>query len=175
MASLLDYLRVYAQYNQWANEQIIAAITQLEDAEYYRPVVPRSRAIHEILNHVLVMDKLWLSELRGFDANITSGMQMLHPDRGGYIADRRATDAELARTMAELTEADLDAILDCGDAGDDVPEYPMMLEAAHVFRHHVHHRGQLTILFQHTAVAAPKLDGLFVPEALRQVRAAARE
>ncbi|HTN86946.1 DinB family protein [Sorangium sp. So ce118] len=173
MASLLDYLGIYAQYNQWANEQIIAAITKLDDAEYYQPVLPKSRSIHELLNHVLVMDKLWISELRGIDPGITSGMQMLHPERGAYIADRRETDAELVKLVGSFTMDDLDAILDCSEAGDDLPEYPMMLEAAHVFRHQVHHRGQITILLQHTAVAPPKLDGLFVPAALRPALAVA--
>lgn len=168
MASLLEYLRTYALYNQWANEEIIAAIGKLGDAEYYEPVLPKGRAIHELLNHVLVMDTLWLSELLGREADISSGMQMLHARRADYIAARRQLDAEILQVVESFTDADLGAILDCSDAGDDVPEYPMMLEAAHVFRHQVHHRGQITVLLQHSSIAPPKLDGLFVPAAFRR-------
>jgi len=95
MASLREYLCAYTEYNQWANEQLIDSIGRLPDEEYYRPVVPKSRAIHELLNHVLVMDKLWLAENRGIELELTSGMQILHEQRDGLTADRRATDQEL--------------------------------------------------------------------------------
>jgi uncharacterized damage-inducible protein DinB len=164
MPSLAAYHRSYARHNHWANEQILDAILKLPGDQYYKPILPKTRSIHELLNHVLVMDKLWLAELEGRDIGITSGMQMLHEDRDAYVADRRATDLALIAATDARTDADLEAILYCDEPVDGLSEWPLMYEVAHVFRHQVHHRGQVTVLLQQTDVGAPKIDGLFVPE-----------
>jgi uncharacterized damage-inducible protein DinB len=168
MTLLVGYHRSYAEYNSWANEQIIAAIAQLPDEEYYRPILPKSRSIHEILNHILVMDKVWLGEVNQVDLGITSGKQLLHESKDAYIRDRRATDAEIAGMLGRLSDADLIATISYDEPQDGFQEWPMSMEIAHVFRHQVHHRGQLSILLQHSSVAEqPKLDGFFLPSALR--------
>jgi uncharacterized damage-inducible protein DinB len=168
MADLRSYLRCYAEYNKWANEQVLACADRATDAEYYDPVVPGSRSIHMLLNHVLLMDKLWLAENKDEEFEVETGMDMLHPDRAGYVRDRRDTDDEIIAFVAGLGQDMLDATLCSDEPVDGLTEWPFFLEIAHVFRHQVHHRGQITILLQNTSAGAPKLDSLFVPERLRQ-------
>ena len=164
MNMLSTYHRTYAEYNSWANEAIIAAILQMPDHEYYQPIFPKSLPIHKILNHILVMDKVWLGEVRQVNVGITSGMQILHETKHAYIEDRRATDIEIAELMDQLTARDLKSLVRYDEPQDGFQEWPLMLEVAHIFRHQIHHRGQISVLMQNSSVEAPKLDGLFLPQ-----------
>lgn len=168
MADLLGYLRCYAEYNKWANEQVLASAERATDAEYYDPIVPGSRSIHMLLNHVLLMDKLWLAENRGEEFEVETGMDLLHADKASFVHDRRDTDDEIIAFITGMDEEMLDATLCSDEPFDGLTEWPFFLEIAHVFRHQVHHRGQITTLLQNTSAGAPKLDSLFVPERLRQ-------
>jgi uncharacterized damage-inducible protein DinB len=164
MNTLSTYHRTFAEYNSWANETIIAAILQMPDDEYYRPIFPKSLSIHQILNHMLVVDKVWLGEVRQVDVGIASGTQILHETKHAYINDRRAVDIEIAELVDQLTARDLKSVVRYDEPQDGFQEWPMMLEVAHVFRHQIHHRGQISILMQNSSIEAPKLDGLFLPQ-----------
>jgi uncharacterized damage-inducible protein DinB len=167
MNMLSTYHRTYAEYNSWANEAIIAAILKMPDNEYYQPIFPKSLPIHQILNHVLVMDKVWLGEVRQVDVGITSGMQILHETKHAYIRDRRAIDIEIAEHVDQLTARDLRSLIRYDEPQEGFEEWPMMLEVAHIFRHQIHHRGQVSVLMQNSSVEAPKLDGLFLPQHIK--------
>lgn len=167
MVDLVGYLRCYAEYNKWANEEIICCIEKMPDEEYYQPLVSGSRSIHMLLNHVLLMDKLWLAENEGAEFEVETGMDLLHEDRAGYVRDRRGTDDALLALVEGFDRELLDATLCADEPVDGLSEWPFFLEVAHVFRHQVHHRGQITILLQNSSVAPPKLDALFVPKRLR--------
>jgi uncharacterized damage-inducible protein DinB len=167
MKGLADYHRSYAEHNRWGNELIIAAILAMPDDEYYQPIMPKSRTIHQILNHVLVMDRVWLGEVRQVDSGITSGTQIIYETKDDYIAGRRATDAEMTELLQGLTDADLEMMICYDEPQDGFQQWPMMMEVAHIFRHQIHHRGQVSILLQNSSVEMPKLDQLFLPASLK--------
>lgn len=166
MSKLRDSCRCRARYNLWANQQIIDAISHLNDAEFYEPVLPKSKAVNFLLNHVLVIDKLWISEVENAEFDVTSSVQMLHDKREDYLSDRQATDRRIVQIVDTFSEADFEAMLYCDDPGLGVKEWLAIYELDHIFRHQIHHRGQLSILLQYTSAPALKIDQLFLPEDL---------
>jgi uncharacterized damage-inducible protein DinB len=155
MALLKDYLAIYARYNSFANERLLASIAQVPDEFYYRPVLAASRSIHGILNHILAADLAWIGEL--------SRDPVVCEPRAALLGERRRVDAQMTALVDQLSEDDLMSLIRYDDAAAGPLLWPLMLEVAHVFRHSAHHRGQLTILLEAAGIEAPKLDELFVP------------
>ena len=164
MSALLDYVRCQAHHNRWANQQVIAAIAALSDDEYYESVIPEAKSIHFVLNHALAIDKLWIGEVVGKDSGIESSIEILHDKKQDYVVDREATDRDIVRIVEGFTEADLEAILYVDEPEGGEAEWPFIYEVAHVFRHQVHHRGQLATLLLHTSAPSLKIDHLYLPE-----------
>jgi|HubBroStandDraft_1064217.scaffolds.fasta_scaffold20644_3 uncharacterized damage-inducible protein DinB len=163
MALLKDYLAIYARYNSFANERLLASIAQVPDEFYYRPVLAASRSIHGILNHILAADLAWIGELTQQRSTVTSRDQVVCETRAALLGERRRVDAQMTALVDQLSEDDLMSLIRYDDAAAGPLLWPLMLEVAHVFRHSAHHRGQLTILLEAAGIEAPKLDELFVP------------
>lgn len=162
--SLRDYLAIYAKYNAFANDQVLAAAEHVRDDDYYKPILPRSRSIHGILNHVIAADMAWIGEMKQEPSGIVSRDQIVCESRQMLWRERGRTNVEMISLVDDLSEADLMSMIEYQDAAAGSIQWPLALELAHVFRHSSHHRGQLTILLEACGVEAPKIDELFVPQ-----------
>lgn len=78
--TMLEPLRMSATYNGWANERLYAACAALGDADYRRDLGAFFRSVHGTLNHLLLVDRLWLERLRGLAPAFTSLDTELHGD-----------------------------------------------------------------------------------------------
>jgi uncharacterized damage-inducible protein DinB len=167
MDSLKNYFRGYAAHNKWANELIFDSLSEVSDEEYFKVLIPGIRSMHHLLNHVIIMDELWLSELKqsGARDDITSGDQILYVGREEMKNARRKIDCELDQFMTQIEEESFDVLVQYDKSGF---HWPLWVEFAHVFRHQVNHRGQMSVLISSLGLAVPKLDHMFTPPHLRQ-------
>ena len=62
---MLEHLRRMARYNAWANRRLYAACAQLAADEYRKPRPAFFGSIHATLNHLLVVDRIWLARIAG--------------------------------------------------------------------------------------------------------------
>ena len=62
---MLEHLRRMARYNAWANRQLYDVCAQLPEAEYRKPRQAFFGSIHGTLNHLLVVDWIWLARIEG--------------------------------------------------------------------------------------------------------------
>jgi uncharacterized damage-inducible protein DinB len=170
MGALKNYFRGYAAHTKWANGVMFGSLKPVSDDDYYRVLIPGCRSIHQLLNHMIIMDELWITELRQATPrdDITSGDQILYPDRASLKEARHRIDDEIAECIEGLDDSALTSFVRYDEFG---LEWPMWVEFAHVFRHQLHHRGQMSILIAFLGLEPPKLDPMFFPPRLTEQEA----
>lgn len=156
-----SHYRTLAHYNGWANGRLYAACAALPEAEYFKPRPAFFGSIHGTLNHLLVVDRLWLARLEGGRSGIKALDQQLYGDFAGLQVARVAEDAQIIAWVEAVEEPDFARAVryrtmagaPCRDAVGSI--------LMHLFNHHTHHRGQAHDLLSQTAVAPPPLDLIY--------------
>ena len=59
------YLLSLLDYNSWANDEFFKVITKLPDNEVSKQRKSFMNSIRNSLNHLLVIDKIWVANMRG--------------------------------------------------------------------------------------------------------------
>ncbi len=162
---LTDHFRMLARYNAWANRRVYEVAAALPEADYRRPrPCAFFTSIHGTLNHLLVVDRLWLARIEGATHGIESLDQILHDDLAALRRGQAASDARMIGLVDGLGEADL-----AGERRYDMLSAPgacsspVQLILATLFNHQTHHRGQVHAMLKETRVPPPPLDIIDFP------------
>jgi uncharacterized damage-inducible protein DinB len=151
-----EVCRAFARYNRWMNGKVYAAAARLSDEERKRDRGAFFGSIHNVMNHILVGDRIWLGRLTGrvpepgdigvdgikaLDQEIASDFDELRRER-----DR--TDAGISAWAEAVTADGLSGTFWMTRLGEP-RELPVWWAATQMFNHETHHRGQITtLLFQ---------------------------
>jgi uncharacterized damage-inducible protein DinB len=146
----------FARYNRWMNAKIYTAAARLSDEERKRDRGAFFGSIHNVMNHILVADRIWLGRIAGrvpdpgfigvdgikaLDQEIASDFDELRRQRGD-------TDAKIDTWVETLTADSLAGTLRMVRKGA-AREVPLWWAVLQLFNHQTHHRGQITtLLFQ---------------------------
>jgi uncharacterized damage-inducible protein DinB len=140
------YLRTMARYNQWQNESLYEAASNLAEEERRQDRGAFFGSIHGTLSHIYWADRIWLSRFYLCEPPDVPG-----PESGRFVEDFDELCAK---------RADLDALLIswCDDyaagpvkgklqwysgAIQSDAEAPLSVILVHFFNHQTHHRGQV--------------------------------
>jgi uncharacterized damage-inducible protein DinB len=162
MPAAADYFLGQARNNAWANHRLLTACAGLTEAEFLARRTGFFPTLKATLNHILVVDWLYVDALEGGDlgpaayADEEPCATVAELQQAQTAVDRRLIDfcaaldgAALGRTV-RLIRADGDRFERC----DRV--------LLHLFQHQVHHRGQVHAMLSGTSVAPPQLDEYFL-------------
>jgi uncharacterized damage-inducible protein DinB len=164
-----------ARNNAWANHRLLGTCAGLDEEALRGPCTGFFPSLHATLNHILVVDWLYVDALEGgrlgpaatADATPCANVAAL-------TREQTAVDARLLAYCARLEEAALAAPVTIVRADhDQVERVDRVL--LHLFQHQIHHRGQAHAMLSGTALAPPQLDEFFLAEeaALRRADFAA--
>ncbi|OSQ40629.1 hypothetical protein TMES_02510 [Thalassospira mesophila] len=137
-----EYFQMFARYNQWANNHVIAACETLDQVDLDAPREAFFPSIMKTLNHLLVADTLWMARLRGEILKMGLG-DVPWPEFADYKATRTQYDAALIEYVDRLDDAALAGILSYKNVAGVAYATPRNIVIGHVFNHQTHHRGQL--------------------------------
>lgn len=161
MSNFKEYFSAYAAHGAWANDLIFESLRHVSDGDYHRVLLPGIRNMHDLLNHMIIMDELWLGEITlSPRIDIKSGHDVPYADRALVEQIRRSVDRKLEQVFGELDEAVLAGPIQYEEY---TLRWPMWVEIAHIFRHQTHHRGQMSALIGALGLEPPKLDPMFLP------------
>lgn len=151
-----EVCRAFARYNRWMNGKVYAAAARLTAEERTRDRGAFFGSIHNVMNHILVADRIWLGRLAGrvpepgfigvdgikkLDQEIASDFDELRRERD--VTD--AAIEALADTLTTDSIADTFRMVRNGEPRD----LPLWWALTQLFNHQTHHRGQITtLLFQ---------------------------
>ena len=146
----------YARYNRWMNAKVYNTAALLSDEDRKRDRGAFFGSIHNVLNHLLVADRIWLGRLTGY----VPGAGFMGPDGIERLDQELASDFDVLRQQRARTD---DAITQWAStitsealAGPlrmlrrgTWSEIPLWWAITQMFNHQTHHRGQITtLLFQ---------------------------
>jgi uncharacterized damage-inducible protein DinB len=151
-----ELCRAFARYNRWMNEKIYTAAARLSDVEQKRDRGAFFGSIHNVMNHILVGDRIWLGRLTGHVPEPGSigpdGIKQLDHQLAANFEDlwreRNTTDTAIDALVTTLTSDSLAGSLTLVRKGES-REIPRWWAVTQLFNHQTHHRGQITtLLFQ---------------------------
>ena len=153
---MLDYFRMFADYNRWANRLVYAAAAELTDAELRENRGAFFGSLLSTLNHVLVADRIWMRRFTGQGDTPASLDAILHDDLASLAAARTAEDERIIAWIGSLSDDRLAAALTYTTlTNPTVITQKLAPTLAHFFNHQTHHRGQAHATL--TALERPSL------------------
>ncbi len=153
---------VMANYNTWVNARIFNLCADLDDHAYRQDTGAFFGSIHNTLNHILLVDILWLARLKGEKVHYIQSLgQILYDDLSALADARVKIDRELTEYVQELSEEDLkDSVAYTrmsGQTGEDTVWEVLIT----LFNHQTHHRGQIHAMLTQSGIpnsSMPDID-----------------
>ena len=162
---LVNQFSLMARFGGWANERLYGAVSGLSEDAYRKDGGAFFGSIHNTLNHLLVVDRLWTGRIEGRDRGITALDQILHDDFSSLREARTAEDRRLIDVVDGLSDAALERPVTYRRT---VGEGEQKMRCDHIlltlFNHQTHHRGQVHVLLTQAGIVPPPLDVVFFLE-----------
>ena len=163
----MNNIALMARFNAWANDRLYGCVAGLSEGAYRKDRKAYFGSIHNTLNHLLVVDRLWTGRLKETDHGIESLDQILHDDFDSLRGARKTEDQGLVDLVDGLSEAALQS---------PVTYRRMIGEGTHktrrdhilitLYNHQTHHRGQVHAMLTQQGVDPPPLDVIHLLEEL---------
>lgn len=151
----INYFRMLARYNRWANAHLYAGCMALPLAAYNEDRRGYFKSIGNTLNHLLVVDRLWLGRIEGKAHGVTDLAAVPYPDRDELWTARQAMDDYIVSLFAGYDAGIVGETLHYRDMSDSPKHVPFTAVFAHFFNHHTHHRGQVHGMLSHAGIKEP--------------------
>ena len=159
---MLEHLRRMGRYNRWANQRLYEACKALPANEFEQERPAFFRSISGTLNHLLVVDRIWLDRIAGRPYGGAKLDDQPFPKLSDLMPARVALDEEIIAKVDAADEPALD--LDVTYRMMTKPQVNRVRAAEcwlHLFNHQTHHRGQVHDQLSQTPMAPPPLDLIY--------------
>ena len=163
-----DYLLSLLDYTVWANEQYFKQIQDLPAGEVTKPRQSLMNNILVSVNHLLVIDKVWLGHMKGGKHSFDKLQTVLHEDLDDLLAAKKEMDREIRRYVSGLSGDDLEEVIEYELIGGNRGSLPRYLIITHLAIHGAFHRGFIGDMFGQIPVVPAGQDIPVWERALRQ-------
>ena len=158
----MNQFSLMARFNGWANDRLYESISGLADEAYREDRAAFFGSIHNTLNHLLVVDRLWTGRIEGIDHGISSLDQILFDDFASLSEARTVETRRLIAVVDALSDAQLETPVAyrrmIGDGEGKTRRDHMLLT---LLNHQTHHRGQVHVMATQAGIVPPPLDVIF--------------
>jgi len=162
----MRHFSLMARFNEWVNRQLYDKVAALDDEAYRADTGIFFNSIHHTLNHLLVVDRLWIGRVTGTDRGIHSLDQILFEDFASLRAARETEDRGLIALLDEMPEGKIEALVQFSTIKRDRHFEARVRDLlSGLFNHQTHHRGQIYAVLQQRGMELPDVDlPFFLPE-----------
>ena len=156
------HFQIFARYNAWANHRLYTAIAALptETLSQERPAA-YFKTILGTLNHILVVDRLWLGRILRED---TAGLHLdmiLHDNFPKLLSARQEEDRRIIDLADRFGPRDFERTVVYRTTRGERFSTELRQLLSHLFNHQTHHRGQLHALLKDAGADPPVLDLIY--------------
>ncbi len=146
----------YAQYNEWANEQMTSWLMQASDSQMHKTIESSFNTLYKTVVHLWNAEVGWMQSVKN-----ESWQSAIHPDSlissTDLLKGWQTTSSNLAKLVNSLNSVGLQSKRVVGKK--DVPLEDILL---HVFNHATYHRGQLITMGRQVGLTnPPRLDYIY--------------
>ncbi len=163
----MNNIALMARFNAWANGRLYGCVAGISDQAYREDRKAYFGSIHNTLNHLLVVDRLWTHRIEGSDHGIKSLDQILYGDFESLRAARKTEDAALIDLVDGLSEEELRGPVTyrrmIGDGPHTTRRDHILIT---LYNHQTHHRGQVHAMLTQQGIDPPHLDVIYLLEEL---------
>ena len=160
-----------ANYNRWVNDHIYDLCADLTAEDYRLDRKVFFGSIHRTLNHILLVDVLWLARLQGGDASsIHSLDQILHDDFDELRSEHTDHDYKVIKFIGTLNDDVLNKKIKYCRMNGRPGEETMHEIFWTMFNHQTHHRGQVHAMLSQCGIKNSDLPDLDVVDFLAEQR-----
>ncbi|PCH84836.1 MAG: hypothetical protein COC02_00490 [Rhodospirillaceae bacterium] len=163
-----DYLLSLLDYTVWANEEYFKQIRDLPPGEVTKQRPSLMNNILISVNHMLVIEKVWLSHMKGGKHSFDKLQTILHENLDDLMAAKKEMDVETRSYVSNLSEDELEEVVDYELIGGNKGSLPRYLIITHLAMHGAFHRGFIGDMFGQIPVLPGGQDIPVWERALRQ-------
>ena len=143
----LNYLINLLNYNSWANDEFFKVIVQLSPHEINKQRKSFMNSIRNSLNHLLVIDKIWLANMKKESHEFNHLQTILLEDMGKLWEAKKKEEALIKNYTVNLSEHDLLELVDCELIGGNKVSMSRSMIITHLVMHGGYHRGIIAEMF----------------------------
>ncbi len=165
-----DNYSLMADYNAWVDANLDEVAAGLPDEARKRDLGAFFKSLHRTLDHILLVDLMFLARFAGEPLPATGLDEVRHDDFGDLHAEREATDARILDWIAGLDRAGLaDALTFTSVVDGKTRTLPHWVIVTQMFNHQTHHRGQATTLLKQLGVDPGIVDIPWLPALYEEI------
>ncbi len=161
MVALESHFVAQARNNRWSNHRLQSACGLLPVQEYHARRASFFGSIHATLNHILIVDLVYLGRLAG-EERVSPDCEELYTELQALAERQALVDRELTTFCEQQNRAALASSISYKRSTGQAYRETVGSVLSHLFIHQVHHRGQVHDMLSSTSVAPPQLDEFFL-------------
>jgi len=158
MKTQITNFQLLANYNKWANEKIITSCKKLTETEYKKDRKAFFSSIHGTLNHLLVVDRAYISHIEGKEHGLKGLDQILFESLLQLEEARIKEDKRLVDLVNSLSEESIHKEITYKGFETGNTTYTINILLITLFNHQTHHRGQVHNMLSQAGIKPPQID-----------------
>ena len=163
MTTIINF-QLLANFNTWANTKIFSSCKKLDDTEYKKDRKAFFSSIHGTLNHLLVVDRAYISRIEGKNHDLKSLDQILYENLFQLEEARIKEDKRLVDLVNNLSKESINKEITYKGFETGNQTYTINLVLITLFNHQTHHRGQIHNMLSQAGIKPPQID---IPDFLK--------
>ena len=142
-----EYLINLLDYNSWANDEFFKVILKLSPHEINKQRKSFMNSIRNSLNHLLIMDKIWLANMKKETHTFDHLQTILFEDIDMLWDAKKKEEILIKKYTSNLSEHDLLELVDCELIGGNRVSMSRSMIITHLVMHGGYHRGIIAEMF----------------------------
>ena len=156
--TIIANFQLLADFNAWVNTKIFSACKELVEEEYKKDRKAFFSSIHGTLNHLLVVDRAYISRIEGKDHGLKSLDQILYENLILLEEARIKEDKRLVNLVNNLSKDNIHREITYKGFDASKQNYTINLILITLFNHQTHHRGQIHNMISQAGIQPPQID-----------------
>jgi uncharacterized damage-inducible protein DinB len=145
-------------YNDWANKRALQAASTLTPEQFTKPLGNSFSSVRDTLAHLYGAETIWLQRFHGESPSAFPDLTQI-TDIASLQAKWNPIAADLLNFVSNLTQQDIDRVVEYKTMKFGVYSNPLWQSLQHVVNHGTYHRGQITTMLRQLG-ATPILTDL---------------
>jgi len=151
-------LHLLFTYNDWANKRALQAASTLTPEQFTKPLGNSFSSVRDTLAHLYGAETIWLQRFHGESPSAFPDLTQI-TDIASLQAKWNPIAADLLNFVTNLTQQDIDRVVEYKTMKFGVYSNPLWQSLQHVVNHGTYHRGQITTMLRQLG-ATPILTDL---------------
>ena len=142
-----SYLLSLLDYSDWANEEFFKIIREIPTHEVTKQRESFMNSVRNSLNHLLVIDKVWMSHMKREKHSFEHLQTILYENLDDLWDAKKEMNREIRDYVSGLSKDELEEVIDYELIGGNTGSLPRYMIITHLAIHGSFHRGVIADMF----------------------------